>query len=55
MGKRIASLYADISADTTKLKKGLDETKTQLQKTDLKESVRVWQRAGDGRIYPKEV
>jgi hypothetical protein len=33
MGKRIASLYADISADTTKLKKGLDETKTQLQKT----------------------
>lgn len=33
MGKKIASLYAEIGADTTKLKRGLDETKTQLQKT----------------------
>ena len=44
MGKRIASLYAEIGADTTKLKRGLDESKGLLTQTkdkfnDLKKSI----------------
>jgi hypothetical protein len=36
MAKKIASLYAEIGADTTKLKSGLDETKGQLTQAKAK-------------------